>query len=565
MKKTSRLLSIFALVGVMFLSLSFGIASVKAQENASEDTTVATTMTEKGTVKISDHLDYAFADYGYFYLNLVGSDYPEGSAYANVLTTDCKLDELNILDNILINGSELSEYSSDIASFDFKINQRQRYKTIGFTVPGISNVKNIITFEVKKGCRIPAYNDGTLGEKYFTLSERYYYINEDLQTGYEIPDDAVTITEKQASIVYDIKFNFFLSESPKGKEVDTSHILFNEKTLDEVNAEKSYITAKWANDTRLTLSVTVKKACPDLKNSKYRYVQNYFALMQGMALPENNSLKRSYRLCVYDDEVVTELYKKDDPNRFSTNQISGITFDLDDGTSNVAALIKVTFASAISNENIPAEGDYFIASSEKYKEQTWHDKKVWSKHVYRAFMHDGFKSSLMDNVLINGLSIAQWCAIADPASTAKDYAVAVHYGEYGGKVMSIHFTAHSTLTKKALVDSYNDGSLSVDFKPGLKFVTGGMVKTEQKFVFRKSTESFVPATLEEFSVYYNGSKIENGATIEGYGLIDKNSLYIPNDGNQYYVSFDTKKNGTTEVTIYLNRESVFFFTIKKTD
>lgn len=520
-------------------------------------------MEEKGTTKITDHRDYVYVDYTQFYLNLTDNDYGFGDAYANISTDGCKLEQLNLLDKILVDGKALREYSSDPSDFEFQINKRQRYATLGFCVPGIANIDDIITFEVLEGCQLPAYNGGGLGAFYYTVSKTYFYINQDMENGYDIPDNAVAITETDGSITYDIKFNVFVKADCSGEEVDIDCILFNEQTIEDINSEKQYISLQWKSDTRLTLSLIVDKACPALRNADYRYVQNYIVLKAGMNLPEDNYLNKSFRLCVYDDEVVTEFYKIDDPDDYSTNQISGVTFDLDDGTANVAAMIRVTFASAISNENIPAEGDYFVASSEEWKEKTWADKKVWSKKVSRAFMHDGLKSSLLDNVLINGKSIAQWCAMADKASTAKNYAVAVHYGEYGGKVMSIHLTGHSTITKKAIVDSYNDGTLSVSFKPGLKFVTGSMVKEEQKFVFRKSTNSFVPATLDDFAVYYNGSKVENNATIDGYGIIDKNSLYIPNDGNNYYVSFDTKNNNITEVTIYVNKQIVFFFTIKR--
>lgn len=559
-KKTKNIfLCILAIVCCTMLSIA-----IVALSTNSKSVTAVTTMTEKGKVQISSHTDYAYVEYSFFYLNLVGSDYPS-SSIANVSTKNCKLDELNFLDKILVNGKKLREYSTDVNSFDSGINKFQRYQAFVFSVPGISDVKTITTFEVEEGCQLPAYNDGVLGEMFYTVSKTYYYINEDLEVGYDIPDDAITITEKEDSIIYDIKFNFFLSNVPSGESVATSYILFNGKSFDEINNKTDYISAVWKSDTRLTLSITIQKTCPDLQNSAYRYVQNYFVFTEGMTLPESNKLDRSYRLCVYDDEIITELYKQESADSFATNQINGVTFIANDGTSDNAALIKVTFASAISNENVPAEGDYNILSSETWKNQSWNDKKVHSKHISRAFMHDGFKSSLYDNVLINGLSLAQWCGMADPKSTAKDYAIAVHYGEYGGKVMSIHFMGASTLTKGALIDSYNDGSLSITFKEGLKFVTGNMVKTEQKFVFRKSTESFVPATLKDFAVYYNGSNVEDNSTIEGYGIIDKNSLYITRDGNDYYVSFDTKKSGYTEVTIYLNLEKVFSFKIKRVD
>ncbi len=535
----------------------------------------------KGECRITDHIDPAFQWLGesdlaisikilFFTVEGVDYGYTASGNTSNIVVNKATLHTLNYFDNIIINGKSLRKWYSELSeeaakALTLQINEKTRWGCFSISIPNIPDYRDLRTVLVKEGCQIPAKN----GVDYFVLKENYVWTHPDAVSGYQIPDGAVEIEETSSAISYTIKFSENNIEGAESFPVDLENILFNDKSIASINEEADYISASWQGGMVPKLLIKVDKDCPYLNNEDYDYVQNYFILKEHMKLPslsgEESYLGKAYRLCVYDDEVLTEIYKEIDESKYQTTQVSGVTFTPDDGVGEVSARFLVTFSSPISNENIPAQGDYNILCPETWKENNWRDPNVYTKHVSLSFVHDGLKSSLFDNVIINGLSLAQWQAVADEYASSKPFAVAVHYGMYGNRTMTIDFTEECPSSRNAIIESYNDGSLTIEFREGLRFVNHRMVKESQKFVFRKSTNSFVPATTNEnILVYYDGKAIKNGETVETYGLADKNSLYIPNDGKDYYVSFDTV-NGLTNVTVYLNREKIFSFKVKKLD
>ncbi len=580
----------------------------------------ATTRAAGNSCKVTGHEDPAMqfisseADKSYsaqyIYLRIEGSDYAKEEAGSlNPPTHKEKspiVDTAQFVamngDKIRINGKTLSEIYNSYdegtkAVCQFVINPLTRWGYFGIKLPTFADYRDVLKVDVLKGCRFPKLSDmqdGSFREAgCFVNSQKYEFVHDDMKSRQDIPDAAVKVKVGEKDITYTIKFNRFLigDGRPEFAKNNYQYILLNGTPLSELNNPDTvpagrWVAAKWTSENagdRLMLEVTVPLRCEALVNAEYGYVGNYFILKEGMVLPKSSfgdskgdagSLRSSFRLAVYAEEVLTEFYdENENPNTYGTNQISGVTFTENDGSGEAAALIKVTFASAISNENIPAEGDYHVIASEEAR-AAWgkNDKNVYYKPFYTGFMHDGLKSSVLDNIYINGLSLAQWQSQITDEQSVKWRAITIHYGEYGGKVMSIRFPADAVATKNRILESYEDGSLSIEFRPGLKFMTGSMVKTGQKFVFRKLTDSFVPATIredeKELNVYYNGEKVENNSVIEGYGLIDKDSLYIPDDGNDYYVSFDTQVSGEethVNVTVYLDKKIIFAFTIQRID
>ncbi len=603
-KRQKRVLTLSALLSAMVL-LSVSFATTRAAGNACK----VTSHEDPAMQYISSETDKSFSAQ-YIYLRVEGSDYAKEEAGA--LNPPSVKEKSPVVDTekfvamngnkIRINGKTLSEIYNSYddgtkAVCQFVINPLTRWGYFGIKLPTFSDYRDVLKVDVLKGCRFPKLADMQDGEYSeagcYVNSESYEFVHDDMKSRQDIPDAAVKVNVGETDITYTIKFNRFLigDGRPDFSKNNYKNILLNGTPLSELNNPETvpagrWVAAQWECEKtgdRLMLTITVPRRCEALINAEYDYVGNYFIMKEGMELPKSSfgdskgdagALRSSFRLAVYAEEVLTEFYdENENPNTYGTNQISGVTFTENDGSGEAAALIQVTFASAISNENVPAEGDYHVIASEEARE-AWgsNDDKVYSKPFYTGFMHDGLKSSVLDNIYINGLSLAQWQSQITDDESVKWRAISIHYGEYGGKVMSIHFPADAVATKNKIIESYEDGSLSIEFKPGLKFMTGSMVKTGQKFVFRKSTDSFVPATIQEdekaLNVYYNGEKVENNSVIEGYGLIDRDSLYIPDDGNDYYVSFDTQVSGEdthVNVTIYLDKKIIFAFTIQRID
>lgn len=541
----------------------------------------------------------------YIYIKVEGSDYAivEGDAMTepNFKNKTPAVDAEKFIKMngkaIYINGISLEEIYGNYdevtrSACGVVINPLTRWGYIGLKLPTVPDYRDLLELEVKKGCQFPslatAQNGDIVASKCYVNQETYHFIHEDMKSQQDVPDNAVKMSVNEKNVVFTIKLNRFLLSGCDGKFVKKNYdyVWLNGTPLSQFNDAKTvpasqWIAAKWsAKDAgdRLCLVITVPLTCKSLVNAEYGYVGNHILLKKGMSLPASRkgvgtkdagALQNSYKLGIYAEEVITEYYDEDERMEdYGTNQVSGVTFQENDGEG---ALIKVTFASAISNEGIPAEGDYHVIASEEAREK-WGDGNVYSKPFYLGFMHDGLKSSVLDHIYINGQSLAQWQAEIQKLdeSSVRWRAISIHYGELGGKVMTIHFVSDAVNTKQKLLDAYENGTMSIEFQPGVKFMTHSMIKTGQKFVYQKETESFCPATTKEdaknLDVYYNGEKVENNSIIQGYGLIDKNSLYIPDDGKEYYTSFDTKSgaDGTqVNVTIYLEKKIVFAFTIKR--
>ncbi len=602
MKESRRFVAVF--IAIAIVAASFVVVQTKAASCK------VTSHEDPAMQYITAEEDKSFSAQ-YIYLRVEESDYAKEEGEA--LIPPAVQEQTPVVDaesfvkmngnKILINGKTLSSIYNEYdkatrAVCEFRINPLTRWGYFGIKLPTFADYRDVLKISVLEGCRFPSLADMQDGNfsagSCFVNTEAYVFVHDDMKSRQDIPDDAVKMKEDDNdNLVFTIKLNRFLLQDIDQKfSMDGyKYILLNGTPLSKLNNPEKvpasqWVAARWGTKNageRLTLTLTVPKRCKALTNADYGYVENHFILKEGMEIPASSfgdtsgnagNLRSSFRLGIYAEEVITEFYDAtDDPSQYGTNQISGVTFTENDGTGEAAALIKVTFASAISNENIPAEGDYHVIASEDARE-AWgkNDHNVYFKPFYTGFMHDGLKSSVLDNIYINGLSLAQWQAQVKDDESVKWRAITIHYGEYGGKVMSIHFPSDAINTKNKIIESYEDGSLSIEFKPGLKFITRSMVKTGQRFVFRKETDSFVPATTtaeaKELKVYYNGELVENNSVVEGYGLINEDSLHIPDDGNDYYVSFDTQSKGKkthVNVTIYLDKEIIYAFTIKRMD
>lgn len=524
-------------------------------------------MESLGYTNIFDIFDEARVDYNYFFLRFSVHDYGNADTGQNnvslmINAQQSYLDNFDYLQRIKVDGKPLSFYSGELKDFDFMINRTLRWGSISFKVPGYDDVRVFDRLTVESGTVIPAYRDGALNEAYYTIGSTYRYVVYSNAFGYEISDEAVTKFEDDEKITYSIETNYQVTANPT-MAVDGTKVLFNDVPINEIPSD---VTLKWVKDTKLNLVATVDKNYDGLRGKDFRYINNHFILLAGLPIPENDPLTTSYRLYIYDHEIVTERYQEDDPDEFLTNAVSGVEYYESDGSNDGNPVLNLTFATAISNTGLPAEGDYYVACSENWKRdnlQTIDMSKVYDEEISRAFMHGGYKTSLMNHVLINGMTIGEWFASSDPDSWGHPYALMVHYGMYGPKVMSIIFTVHDDPTINRIRDSIEAGTATVTVKPGLKFITHNMCKTEQHFKMNPETNAFVPADIQEFKVFYAGKEVSNHETIEIYGDFNLTSVYVAYDGRDYEITAIPSVDQTiTTVNISQADDVIFTFNVK---
>ena len=172
------------------------------------------------------------------------------------------------------------------------------------------------------------------------------------------------------------------------------------------------------------------------------------------------------------------------------------------------------------------------------------------------FVGGGYKSSLLDNVVINGRTIGEWHAYDAAALTNVQifYGVGLFLNR-----MDIRFESATKSTYDQLYDLVSDGNgVTIEVLSGLKFMTCNA--TDKTQVFQMMDGEFKLQTDKKaIHVYYNGSEITNGQEITVYTAVSDASIAV--DGVDGYKVTRTDANGKKVYTITYDTDKTFRFTV----
>ena len=110
-----------------------------------------------------------------------------------------------------------------------------------------------------------------------------------------------------------------------------------------------------------------------------------------------------------------------------------------------------------------------------------HDSTLYNEGISNIFVTGGYKSSLLNNVIVNGKTIGEWHAFDSKTLTN----VQVHYGKGGFNSLSIVFAKTSPNTYNGIAELLASGEgIEIEVKSGLKFMTNTETRATQIFLLQ---------------------------------------------------------------------------------
>jgi len=482
-------------------------------------------------IRSIDDSKYGKDDYARFYIRFKNDIY--GKEDTASFDTE-KLGKFNFFEKIIIDGKALKEYGTLYDNYEFFINKYTRWNTFSFKVKGINDVRSIKTLEILEGCEFPSLTNKT-SEKY-VLEDTYSYINPDFEFGYGIPDNALSF-----SLISGTKYKFTIKTTFSGEKIsaiDQDYILINGvkcSSISEINPTLTmnsfvYITFEYDSSSDILL------------NKDHNFYGNKIVLLKGLKITTTEELANSFRICMYEDECFTELYSEDNFYDYENNFLSTITYTpkVDTETRKTNAIISLRFSQAIIGNRL-----VYAATNEAWKEQNLSDYRdgiFYNKNITYGFMHSGFKSSLLDNLCLNNKSLAEIFAKVSKEETSRAYAIMVQYANERKTQINLEIPNSCEEVDEELLESYNNGTLSISVKAGWKFPTGTMIKNDATYKINKNTNTFVTQNDNEAIVYYNGQKVTNDQTIESETSFLTSNIHITNNTNAYVIETSRNNN-----------------------
>lgn len=338
---------------------------------------------------------------------------------------------------------------------------------------------------------------------------------------------------------YDVIFRFNKNCEETGVELDTTKVILNGQSLRKILAECKSATAEWATmGTVCQVVLTLPKSytgVSQIKNAESSFWGNSMGVTKGLVFPDGTVLDKNYTCHVYVTEKILDSEVDVD---YAKTTVLGITHEFVTGSNNIH--FKIKFDKKITTANY-----YHACEIERWREKDLvaSNPLYYDAGISKVFVKNGFKSSLLDNIVINGKSIGDWHA--DNANALTN--IQTHYGQSGFEYVDVHFEAFSPSTYNQIVDLVKAGNgVTIEIKEGLKFMTNCSVQKTQTFELIGGTfiEKFANSGIH---VYYDGSEVQNGASVNVKTVVAPSSVVVEGVLN-YEVTHQT--NGTvTEFTV----------------
>lgn len=526
-------------------------------------------------------LSYGGWGVNYLLITMEGTDYPdlyvEDKTLHNYKISESVLSSIDFFDKIRLDGMTLREiYAAHPKETyrDYVLNLFEFPGTIGFVIPGYSATSVINEIVIEKGCQFPSYEyvkNGGQARCFETTEEvicvKGTDVNYTIFKGCDpnkpaILDDSITLERVDEKYLFEVRFNrtgTLPSEDYIEDEIG-EFVEINGVKLSQINAEKKQARAKWNYlGGRYYLQISLDGSYEGeaaLVNEEYYFAGNTLRIDEELVLPSGEKTGASFILHLYRTNSITEIV--DDDLQEEVVYVENVSAGYDvNGDFN----IWITFS-----EEISAGMRLFLASPDSFgksqlKPMNNHSIVYYDDELAKNFISGGYKSALLDKILVNGVSIGEWLAYDQTPGYLT--AVMVHYGQVTQKTMSIVCDMaddHSWATDifNSATESYKNGSLSVTVKEGMRFPTGKRVKADAEYLYVNGKWQ---TKVNEFGVYFAGNKVENGATVETQVKATVNDVFVL--GNDRYTVDEERQDNVVTFKVYANGIETFVFSVKE--
>ena len=334
---------------------------------------------------------------------------------------------------------------------------------------------------------------------------------------------------------YDITFRFNKACQDMNVALDTSKVTLNGQTLNKLLAECKTAKAKWTIVGLVCqIDLTLPKSyngVSQIKNADNNFDSNNMGVLAGLAFPDGTTLDKAYTCHIYASEKILD---SEVPTNYEQTKVLDITYEFVKDSRNLH--FKIRFDKKITSANY-----YHACEIERWRENDLYqfNSLYYDSGMSKVFVKNGFKSSLLDSIVINGKTIGEWHAHDVGALTN----IQTHYGASGLEYVDVNFESTVESTYGQLVGLANDGNgITIEIKEGLKFMTNCSVQKTQTFVLENGVFNELQPK-KAIHVYYDGSEISNGAIINVSTAVDPASVSV--DGvEDYSISYTVNGNET---------------------
>ncbi len=410
-----------------------------------------------------------------------------------------------------------------------------------------------IVFKFAEDCQ-PQYNasgDMLYDAQGRIVRDTFHFVSFHVEKG----NDSALVTEDSFLVVdngdsYAVTFRF--NKTANGVAgLDTSKVALNGVLLSNVLADCSEATAAWYSAKGVCqINVLLPKTYTgkaQIKNADYNFAGNNMSVLKGLVFPDGEALNKSYTCHLYAGEriVDSELVQE-----YQTIEVENVYFSFIESSNNLNFSIYFSGAITTSLYNHACEREDW-RSDEATSEIIGYD--AGSSDIFIA---GGYKSSLLDNVVINGRTIGEWHASNPMALTN----VQIHYG-VGLELnrMDIRFESATQGTYNQLYDLVSNGNgVTIEVLSGLKFMTNNATAKTQ--VFQMVDGEFRLQTKEgSIHVYYDGREVKNGQEVTVLTAVSDASIAV--EGVRDYIISHTEADGKKVYTVTYDGEKTFTFTV----
>lgn len=334
--------------------------------------------------------------------------------------------------------------------------------------------------------------------------------------------------------------------------LDLEKVTLNGYTLAEIQTACPEMVAKWVLVKGIyQISITMPKAYEgigSIQNPEYEFANNHVGVKQGLEFPNGDVLDRSYACHLYAGEKILDMELASD---LEETKILSVQYSYDDGSDNLRFIFYF-------DKNVTSLPYYHACESEHWRSHDLYqsDNTLYDVGISDIFLAGGYKSSLMNSVTINGMTIGEWHAYDSRPLTN----VQTHYGNKGLNSVSVIFAKSCPNTYdgiNALVES-GEGVV-IEINAGWKFMVNTETKTAQTFTLKdgKFVESVEKSALK---VYYDGVAVENGEALVVKTAVSEQSIAV--EGCADYTVSSVKDGDTTTYTITTAEGETLVFSVR---
>lgn len=416
------------------------------------------------------------------------------------------------------------------------------------------NYVRTIVFQFVDDCKIQY--DGNGNEIYDShgnlVRDTFFFVSfnlEDAKNAQLVYSDSFMLLDKEDA--YEITFRFNKIGAINNEcTLDTSKVLLNGCPLSDVLSECQEATAQWYSANGIyQINVYLPKSytgVAQIRNAQYGYANNSMCVVEGLEFPNGDILDKSHTCHLYAGEKIADYNMVD---TYAATKIEAVDYSFVSDSKNLHFTLYF-------DKNVTSSPYYHACETESWRGIELPKNNVdYDIGVTEIFLNGGYKTSLLDNIIINGLTIGEWHAHDSRMFTN----VQVHYGNTALNCVDIFFEKLSPNTYNQLYDLVMSGNgITIEVKEGLKFMVNTEMKETQTFALING--SFVEDKEETgLRVYFNGKAVNDKDTVTVKTAVSDKCIVVEGI-NSYQVS--SEKNGDkTAYTVSYGDGQLFTFTV----